>query len=50
MDLPLLLVNVIMECVSTPTFQVLWNGEPTDSFTPSRGIRQGDPPSLLTYL
>lgn len=35
-------VALIMECVSTPSFSVLLNGEPHRFVSPSRGIRQGD--------
>lgn len=33
--LPLKLINVIMGCVSSASFQVLWNGNMTDGFQAS---------------
>ena len=45
---PQMMVEVIISCVSSPQFNILWNGAPSEQFTPSRGVRQGDP--LLPYL
>lgn len=39
-----------MECITTARMNVLWNGEFTGDFTPSRGIQQGDPISLYLFV
>lgn len=41
-------VNLVWQCISSPSLKIVWNGEASDSFTPLCGIRQKGP--FYSYL
>lgn len=49
-NFPSYFITLIMECISSTFVSVLINGQPTNFFYPSRGIKQGDPPSPYIFI
>jgi hypothetical protein len=42
--------ELIMQCLKSVRFSILLNGQQTNQFQPTRGIRQGDRSSFIVHV